>query len=562
VKNTHTHRRLVLLTMVAGAFIRLANLPFAGWDGPTGFGALYREFAHQIAAAGFRVPERIPFFTDGGIPFGYPPLPFAVEAALIDLFRLPEFFVVNLMPPLLAVMTLPLFHLVTGRLGLNERTRLMALVMYALTPGAFIQLIEAGGLSESAGSVALLILAVAWTRTLEKPTVGRHVVAGAAWALCILAAPGSAYLSVALFVVFMAAPLLLDPPRPWWRALALRCLVGLVALLLSAPYWFPVVRYHGFGLFLDMTVRGQGVGGFASSVADVVYTLGFVPDASGGFFPTLVTALVVAGAFRAITGRLWAPWIVLVLASIVPREADWLVVLPGSVLAGLALSEMVGPRVRGLLEEGRSRSERVAAVVVVFALSFNIAGNLYLALENEVWWRPSVPRGAMEAMHWVRESTPTDSRLVVVDTNPVLEWTAQVTRRTVLNVPYGAEWRPDIQPTILGLWSVWPKIEDARTLWRTAAVAFGGNRFVVLTTIENARALAPQPRQGRVNIAVPYAKEGWAVMILSGPSGGVVGVKCPHCDHRVDRFPVALLGEAARCGRCNRLFTPTTGTRP
>jgi hypothetical protein len=167
-----------------------------------------------------------------------------------------------------------------------------------------------------------------------------------------------------------------------------------------------------------------------------------------------------------------------------------------------------------------------------------------------------VPPGALEAMQWVRDTAPPDSRLLVVASNPVLEWTPRVTRRTVLNVPYGAEWRPDIQPTILGLWSVWPKIEDARTLWRTAAVAFGGARFVVLTTTERARLLAAAPQQGRVRVGVAYANDDWVVLVVSGPDGGTTAMECPHCRHRVEGFPVALLGEPARCGRCGRLFTP------
>ena len=224
------------LLLVAGAVslgtvIRLLPLAFVGVATPFHLGGLFVEFSQQIVAHGYRLPSRIPFYTDGGIPFAYPPLPFYLEAFLLHVCSFPKFAVVNLLPPLLAVAALLSFHALTRQLSFDIPARLFALWAYATMPAAFQQQVQGGGLAESAGSLGLIWFAGSLVRARTLGTARSYVRAGAFWAITVLASPGSAYASVPTAVILAS---LQSKDRA--RRAGLLALAAATATVLTAPY--------------------------------------------------------------------------------------------------------------------------------------------------------------------------------------------------------------------------------------------------------------------------------------------------------------------------------------
>lgn len=174
-----THRALFFVALAVGAAIRLAPALVVGSRGPTGLGGLFMEFSHRIAENGFRLPAWIPFYTDGGIPFAYPPLPFYVEALLVDTIGLSPFLVANLLPAVMAAASLFALRWLTLELKVAETTRLFILIAFAVMPGTVIGHIGAAGLSESFGLTAL------WSSARSSPR------AGPTWNRNLLATSGS-----------------------------------------------------------------------------------------------------------------------------------------------------------------------------------------------------------------------------------------------------------------------------------------------------------------------------------------------------------------------------------
>lgn len=350
-------RILVCCIILLGAFIRVVHLVFVGFDLPFRYGGLFLEFAEQIVGNGYRMPVRIPFYTDGGIPFAYPPLPFYLEAILLDVFSLPKFLVVNLLPPLVAVLTLPLFHLLTRAMGLEPETRLAALVAYATMPATFRDLIEGAGLAEAFGSLALIGFAISLVWACGQNTVGRYMGVGALWAMCIVSSPGSAYASIPMILIFAIARLAQRPlqPKPIFRTGSFLGVATLIALAASSPYWFTVISNHGLSVFVN-TLIDQNVENRWSFSWVLGHLLSF--SVSGAPYPFLWDVIIFGGAIWALFARRWALLMWFLVFFCIPREYEWLVGLPAALLAGFSATKMFGPRFIDLSRSYLHRQEK------------------------------------------------------------------------------------------------------------------------------------------------------------------------------------------------------------
>lgn len=242
------HKGAVSGIILLGALLRLIHLTFVGLNMPFRYGGLFMEFSEQIALSGGSLPNTIPFYTDGGIPFAYPPLAFYIEAALLHFFSLPEFLVVNLLPPVLAVLALISFYPLVREVGLSSRAQLAALVAYAVMPAAFQNQIEGAGLAEALGSVVVIWLAISLLRTFKKGSLSDYAISGFLWAICVASSPGSAYASLLMILIFVAALIARDRKQFSLRTSGYLIAMGAVALVVSSPYWLTAINQHGIGV--------------------------------------------------------------------------------------------------------------------------------------------------------------------------------------------------------------------------------------------------------------------------------------------------------------------------
>lgn len=431
-------RQLLLIAALCfGTVVRLLHLGFVGVDTPFHLGGLFVEFSQQIAAHGFRLPARIPLYTDGGIPFAYPPLPFYLEAFLLSVLSLPKFTVVNLLPPLIAIMAIHSFYLLTRQLAFDASAQLFALWAYATMPVAFQQQIEGGGLAESVGSLSLIWFAISLVRARSTRTAAGYAQAGVFWAISVLASPGSAYASV-------PTALILAPPHLGRRVqtTGLLALAGGIAIALTAPYWLTVVMHHGVRVFTDSFIA-QHVGLVDTLKGFLINTFTF--QVSSTRFSLFWNLCVFAGVlWEVFDGRWWLPVWFSIMFNI-PREGDWLVSAPAALLAGIGGARILQPQFHTL---ARNVSQRPAAKLA--ACSFVAMVLLF----GVVWCPLRVIKGMLQddeeslsasdlaAMQWVSANIPPESEFVVLAPPGITEWFPQIARRTVLNTPFGAEWKP------------------------------------------------------------------------------------------------------------------------
>ena len=88
---------VILALMIVGAILRVAHLFSIPFNTPFHLGGIFYEFSLQIIQNHFVLPNTIPYYSLGGIPFAYPPLGFYIQAIVMKLFAPAPFITVNLL---------------------------------------------------------------------------------------------------------------------------------------------------------------------------------------------------------------------------------------------------------------------------------------------------------------------------------------------------------------------------------------------------------------------------------------------------------------------------------
>lgn len=439
---------LLLALVLMGAAARLLHLLWLDSGLPGESGGLFLEFSRQIAATGFRLPQTIPYYTPGGIPYAYPPLAFYLQCALVYGLGVPEWPATHVLPPLISILSLPLFYILARAVFPDRVTPLVALGLYAVIPAAYLQQVQDEGLAEAVGSLAIILLALAMIRAERSERPVDFALLGLAGGLCVLAAPGSAAAAAMMLVVWGSACLFRAiRTGQTIRVFGMLALTALIALASSAPYWLAVGRAHGLGLF-GVAILGQGAGDEGPIRGFIDRLLQF--SISQAPYASLWDALILGGVILHLARRRWALPVWLVLLMAIPREWDWLVGLPAVLLAADAL--VVGSRwLAGQLQGYFGRQARQAIAVAGLVFVAYTALNVILSARANAGAQNVVRSAAtLAAAEWARDNLP-QAAVLVVPADAIREWVPHVAQRTTLNVGQGSEWQPEENRQIAAL---------------------------------------------------------------------------------------------------------------
>jgi len=409
-----------------GALVRLFPLLTysGGLSRPLGMGGLYLLFSQEIARGGFALPTSIPYYTQAGLPYAYPPLAFYIEALGL-LVGFSPFLLVNVLPALFSILTVGAFYLLARSFFSEARQALLATAIYALLPAAFLEHLPGEGLVESLGTLLFIGGVVLLLRLNRRPDWPSTLLLGAFIGLNVLASPGGAYgLALSLLVLWLFR-------AGGQRAPCLRLLsAGVLGLLLSAPYWLTVALRHGLAIFYRTFFQQH-----ADLGAWLLAKSGFAVEQRLALSPWGILALI--GLAICLAHRNWALplWCLAVYA--IPREFAYLVAVPLALLSAWGLGEIV----QALTRRDRAAGRRSTAALVLLVL---FAWGIVRAFA----WAASIPRekelvtaARMEMMTFVRDHTPTQATFLVLGDE--IEWFPVLCKRTTLNVVWGSEWVED-----------------------------------------------------------------------------------------------------------------------
>jgi len=446
LKNLLGNRLILVLSevviLLAGIWLRIGHLFRIPEGIPYKLGALYYEFALQIIQNGFKIPNLIPYFSDGGMPFAYPPLPFYLEAVIIKLFNPDKFLLVNVLPPILLVISLFTFIILAKTIFPNNRlAQIFSLLIFAILPNAYIEQTLAAGVAEAFGTVILILILIVIVKS-KFDNIRDYLFIGCMGGICIMSSPGTAYAMVYLY--FSLIVLMISKKIPFKKALIGLMLAGITTVIVSLPYFIPVIKNHTLAVFTQSFV---GQHGSDSLITQLKYTFSFQYLTLDNLF----FIIGIIGFFILLRQNkpLIPFWFITI--NLIPRESAWLISPSAALMVGFGTQQIAS-----FLKGGFSLKDwqKLVATLVMFFMLVGFVGGKLIYLYN--YQRDyiqmqidSLPtQGQLQVLEWIRDNTSENAKIVVISTPDIIEWSPVLTERTVLNVRYGTEWDVKERETI------------------------------------------------------------------------------------------------------------------
>lgn len=443
MKNIHRSEwadLIFLLAFFLGAFMRFNPTLLAGF--PINDGGMFTVMVEDLKTSHYILPAYTTY-NHLNIPYAYPPLGFYLGRLAADLFGLSAVQVLRWLPAFFASLSIPAFYLLATRLLKNKYLAAFSTLFFALMPRALSWFVMGGGLTRSPGQFFMLLTLASVVRLYEENRRLDILMAGVFGGLAVLSHPEAA---VHTFVSAIFLWLMLSRKKsPFVSAM----LVGIIVLVVTAPWWVTVIHYHGIGPLLNGAQTGQ-------KLLAVFHLLFFVFTEEP--YATVIAILGLIGIAQRLARRdyLLPLWMVIPF-FVEGRSAPGPAAIPLAMLAAIGLVEVVLPaiqvaagRVRGEDErtvENRSQPsdeitsvERNVFLYVLLYLLFS-AYQFGAQLSSATLYPPD-----REAMSWISVHMPADARFLVltgttsVSCDSVLEWFPALTGRQSIYTVQGTEW--------------------------------------------------------------------------------------------------------------------------
>lgn len=422
--------KLILLLAVAlGVFIRFNLTLLAGFA--INDGGMFAVMVDDLRANHYLIPA-FTSYNHSDIPFAYPPLGFYFGALAVDTLRLSSVEVLRWLPPFFASLSIPAFYFLSLRLIKDKYLASLSTLFFALMPRAFSWFVMGGGLTRSPGQFFMLLTLIFVLRLYQENRRTDILWAGFFGGLAVLSHPEAAVHTVVSAVLFW----LMFSRK--WNTFFHSVLVGLVVVIVTAPWLGTVIGYHGVEPLLDAAATGRKI----IAVFNLVFFV-FTEEP----YATFIAILGLIGlAHRLIRRDYLLPIWMAIPFFVEGRSAAGPAAIPLAMLAAVGLAEVILPALQPSVGRGAESSEGVTSIernVFLYLLLYLIfsAYQFGLQLSNSTVYPQD-----HEAMLWVRENTPVDTRFLVltgstsVSCDSVLEWFPALTGRRSLFTVQGAEW--------------------------------------------------------------------------------------------------------------------------
>src|SRR6185503_4471779 len=412
IRRTEAADLILMLAVFIGAFMRFNPTLLAGFA--INDGGMFAVMVDDLKASHYVLPA-FTTYNHLNIPFAYPPIGFYLGRIAADLFGLSAPEALRWVPAFFAALSVPAFYWLALRLLKDKYYAALSTFFFALMPRALSWFVMGGGLTRSPGQFFMLLTLATLIRLYEENRRTDIFWAGLFGGLAVMSHPEAAVHTFvsAIFLWFMLS----RSRTAFINSLA----VGMIVLLISAPWWVAVIHYHGVEPFLKGLATGQ-------KVLAVFHLLFFVFTEEP--YATVIAILGLIGIAYCLARRDYLLPLWMVIPFLVEgRSAAGPAAIPLAMLAAIGLVDVVFAALSTL--RGRSEATKIEASVEKARVATEKAGRsdvqpsdqlssiernvfiyllLYLIfstyqfgfqLSNATLYPPD-----QEAMNWIRENTP------------------------------------------------------------------------------------------------------------------------------------------------------------
>lgn len=421
--------------LLFGGWLRFFPVLQAGF--PINDGGLFYQMTSDLLNANWHLPEYTTY-NHLNIPFAYPPLAFYLTGLLHTISRISLIDLIRWIPAFFSILTLGAFHLLARELLENSSAAVWATLFFAFIPRAYEWSIMGGGLTRSPGFFFYLLVIFFAVRFLRHEQ-RRHLVGATILGTLLLLTHPERSLHAAGTIIL----LWLFWGRTWKKTVSF-FLAGIGVLLLSLPWWGTVLARHGLAPFLFVGEVTNTRWNFWLEILQTRLT-----DET---FP-VVALLALIGFWQQIfQRRYFLPAWLAFSYLLEPRSAYHIVSVQAALLAGQGLSGFVYAQLARLSKQKNIKNEFLLILRTWPGRIFGILLLCLLALNGTISGqslrRNTLSQNHLEAMRWVAENTPTDSKFLVISwrehpmLSPEIEWFPALTGRTSQATLQGREWLP------------------------------------------------------------------------------------------------------------------------
>ena len=421
---------ILMLAIVLGTFMRFNLTLLAGFA--INDGGMFAVMVDDLRANNYIIPA-ITSYNHFDIPFAYPPLGFYLGALAVDIFKINAVEALRWVPSFFASLSIVAFYFLSLRLFKDKYYASLSTLFFALMPRAFSWFVMGGGLTRSPGQFFMLLTLFMVLRLYEENRRVDIFWAGLFGGLAVMSHPEAAVHTVVSAVLFWA---MLSRKR---NTLIQSVLVGVVVVIVTVPWWGTVLGNHGTEPLLNAAATGKKL----LAVFNLVF-FAFTEEP----YATVISILGLIGIAHRLIRRdyLLSLWMA-VPFFVEGRSAAGPAAIPLAMLAAIGLIDVIFPALQAAVKKDTEQpSDQVSSIErsVFFYLLLYLVFSAYqfgFQLSAATLYPPDE-----EAMYWVRDNTPADSRFLVltgtdsVSCDSVMEWFPALTGRQSLFTVQGTEW--------------------------------------------------------------------------------------------------------------------------
>jgi hypothetical protein len=419
---------LLFTALLFGAVVRFWPAITNGF--PLNDGGMFYTMIRDLKANHYILPQ-FTTYNSAHIPFAYPPLGFYIAASLSDLLSVPEVQLLLWLPALVNTLSILAFYKLAEQILPSRITAALAVIIYALTPSAFVWQVMGGGITRAIGMLSLLLMLWQAVQLFKEYTFKKLVFTILFGAGAVLSHPQTALhaaLGGALIFAFYGRNK---------RGILSALMVGLGAILLTSPWWLVIVSRHGIAPLISAGQTSQRtLGSFLA-----LFSLSGLGDYL--FIPTLLLALI--GIWMMFKQRdfFLITWTILPYL-IDPRGGAGIALLSISMLAGLGLLKLFAVISRAEADQVEAIFTKKAVQILLFGfILYSVMGAVIFDFQLV---NTSLKPSDLETIEWVK-SNVTDGKTFLLATgrefsmsDPMQEWFPALTKQYSVTTMQGLEW--------------------------------------------------------------------------------------------------------------------------
>jgi len=441
IRRTEWSDLIFILAVLLGGFMRFNPTLLSGFA--INDGGMFAVMVDDLRASHYLLPA-FTTYNHLNIPFAYPPLGFYLGRIASDLFGWSASETLRWVPAFFASLSIPAFYLLALRLLKNKYHAAISTLFFALMPRALSWYVMGGGLTRSPGQLFMLLTLATVVRLYQENRRRDVFLAGLFGGLAVMSHPEAA---VHTFVSALFLWIMLSRR---WTGFLNSIFVGLIVLIVSAPWWVTVIHYHG----IDPLLKGAATGQKALAVFHLLFFV-FTEEP----YATVIAVLGLIGiAYCLLHKDYLLPLWMAIPFFVEGRSAAGPAAIPLAMLAAIGLVDVIyaglgvlgaknaSIQTRASAETGTERFEHVLPMernIFIYILLYLIFSGYQfeLGLSSATLYPPD-----QQAMNWVSENTSDSSRFLVltgtssVSCDSVLEWFPALTGRQSIFTVQGTEW--------------------------------------------------------------------------------------------------------------------------